>query len=117
MIFVSLILNIVVLLPVCASLIWHAGWTKEAYGDPTPARGIMLSIYLSILAISVALAIALITAPSDKLTSMAIALFVVQILYKLTTPVTVRSVRNPVVISNLLIAAVHIVTVNVLWSQ
>jgi hypothetical protein len=38
----------------------------------------------------------------------------VQVLYKITTPLTTGSISNPVVISNLLIAAVHIATLVVL---
>ena len=39
----------------------------------------------------------------------------VQILYKLTTPVTVGTLQNPVVISNLGIAMFHTVTLVVIW--
>ena len=34
---------------------------------------------------------------------------------KVTTPFTVGTLRNPVVLSNLLIAAVHTVTVGLIW--
>jgi hypothetical protein len=45
----SLILNIVVLIPVCFGLITDAEWEKSSFGLFSPARGILLSIYLSIL--------------------------------------------------------------------
>ncbi len=44
MILLSLILNIAVLIPVCTGLITDAPWARASYGDPTPARGILLSI-------------------------------------------------------------------------
>ncbi len=96
----SLLLNILVLVPVCGGLFRHARWTLHAFGADTPARGILLSVYVAILLASVALLIV----PSR----MAIAtLLALQILYKLTTPFTVGTLRNPVVISNLAIAAFH----------
>ena len=111
MIFVSLALNLLVLAPVCASLLLNAPWTQSAYGGSTPARGILLSIYLAILIVSAGLIAGLLISPSPRFISMAIALFVVQIIYKVTTPMTVGSMRNPVVLSNLAIALVHAVTV------
>jgi hypothetical protein len=38
------------------------------------------------------------------------ALLLVQVLYKITTPLTVGTITNPVVISNLIIAVVHTAT-------
>ena len=38
------------------------------------------------------------------------ALLLVQVIYKVTTPLTVGTLRNPVVASNLCIAAFHAVT-------
>lgn len=103
MIRLSLLINVAVLVPVSAGLLVDASWVAAAYGDPSPARGILLSIYASILAVSAWLLIernAMLVAP----------LLLVQVIYKLTTPITVGSLINPVVISNLVIAAVHLVT-------
>ena len=108
MVAISLALNVSVLVPVAASLFLQLGWTEAAYGPKTPARGILLSIYLAILAISAVL----LFVPRPELV---LPLLVVQILYKVTTPVTVGSVRNPVVVSNLGIAAVHAATVWSIW--
>lgn len=102
--YVSLGLNIAVLVPVCGSLLLRAAWCDEAYGPPTPARGILLSVYLAILAASAAL---LVLPRGDAV----VALLAVQIVYKLTTPFTVGTLRNPVVASNLAIATVHGITV------
>lgn len=114
MMFVSLLLNIVVLVPVTAILVLDASFVASAFGPSTPARGILLAIYLSILVGSVALVALNAFAPSPRWADMAAAMLVLQVLYKMTTPLTVGTLANPVVISNLAIAAVHCVTL-VLW--
>ncbi|WP_301750922.1 hypothetical protein [uncultured Erythrobacter sp.] len=103
----SLGLNIAVLVPVCFGLITRAGWTLAAYGPETPARGILLSVYLAILVGSAGLLL-------KPVPAMVAALLLVQIAYKLTTPFTVGTLANPVVMSNLAIAAFHTVTVAVI---
>ncbi len=103
MILLSLLINVAVLVPVSAGLLADASWVADGYGAPSPARGILLSIYGAILAVSAWLLFVrnpMLVAP----------LLLVQVVYKLTTPITVGSLANPVVISNLVIAAVHLVT-------
>lgn len=101
----SLLLNIVVLVPVCTGILRRAEWTEAAYGPASPALGILLSVYLAILTASAGLLI-------KPIPAMVAALLAVQIIYKVTTPFTVQSLSNPVVLSNLAIAAFHAVT---LW--
>ena len=108
MISLSLLLNIAVLIPVCLGLATNASWARQSYGEDSPARGILLSIYISIAIASVALL-------AISIPEAAVALFFVQIVYKVTTPFTVRSIKNPVVISNLFIAGVHILTLITVW--
>lgn len=110
----SLALNLAVLVPVCASLLGHAGWTQAAYGPPAPARGILLSIYAAILLLSGGLLLQPVT---GSVAAMVVALLLVQIVYKVTTPFTVGSFANPVVLSNLAIAAFHAVTVRAILPQ
>jgi hypothetical protein len=102
----SLALNLVVLFPVCAGLLMRKPRMTSAFGEWTPARGILLSIYLAIAVASAAL----LARPDPRMASVLLGL---QVIYKVTTPFTVRTVKNPVVISNLLIAAVHLVTLYV----
>ena len=52
---VSLTLNLLVLAPVCAGLLRASPWTLLAFGPATPARGILLSVYLAIAAASMLL--------------------------------------------------------------
>ena len=108
MLILSLLLNIAVLVPVCVGLMMQAGWTQVSYGEATPARGILLSIYLSILAVS---AILLVFRDPRSVA----ALLIIQIIYKLTTPITVGTFKNPVVISNIGIAGFHIATLLFTW--
>jgi len=42
-------------------------------------------------------------------------LLLVQVIYKITTPLTVGSFENPVVISNLVVAAMHAVTLTLIF--
>jgi hypothetical protein len=110
MIIASLGLNIAVLAPVCLSLFMRAEWTASAYGYATPARGILLAVYFAILVSSAALLL-------KPVLAMIAGLLVLQIVYKVTTPFTVGSLGNPVVLSNLAIAAVHSVTVATIWPE
>ena len=109
----SLLLNIAVLIPVCGGLLLDtfgsgAEWVRECYGADSPGRRILLAVYLSIGLVSAGLLV------WRQPTAVA-ALLTVQIVYKVLTPLTVGTLHNPVVISNLLIAAFHAVTVTMLW--
>ncbi|MHA8091155.1 hypothetical protein V7S78_01435 [Aquirufa regiilacus] len=100
----SLALNILVLIPVCSGLLFKADWAAESYGTETPARGILLAIYLTILIFSAVLLVKF-----DA--KMVMALLMVQIVYKVLSPMMVGTLTNPVIISNLIIAAFHAVSV------
>lgn len=110
MIRLSLLVNIAVLLPVCFGLMVDASWVTEAYGVFTPARGILLSIYAAILIVSIALLF------SEEIMLVA-PLLLVQVIYKLSTPFTVGNFSNPVIISNIVIAALHIATLTLIVRQ
>ncbi len=100
----SLLLNVVVLIPVCYGIATDAGWALESYGENTAGRAILLSVYLSILLVSIGLIFI-------RNPAYVAALLIVQIIYKLITPIAVGTLENPVVISNILIAVFHTVTV------
>jgi hypothetical protein len=104
MITASLILNIIVLIPVCYFMWTNNSRMVKTMGEFTPARGILLSMYTTILLSSIFLLFIL----DVKL---AFALFVMQIVYKLLSPLTVKTIKNPVVISNILISIFHLVTI------
>lgn len=107
MLLVSLSLNILVLVPVLFALSANGAAAKGAWGADTPARRILAAIYAAILSMS-ALLLVLLLLGHDVLAS-ARALLAVQVIYKLLTAPLV-GLRNPVVRSNLAIAAVHTVT-------
>lgn len=108
MIILSLLINIAVLLPVCAGLLTNAEWAASAYGGATPARSILLSIYLAIGVVSLLLLI-------RREPNAVAGLLLVQVLYKVTTPLTVGTLAHPVVVSNLVIAGFHTATLLCLW--
>jgi hypothetical protein len=105
---ISLALNVVVLVPVCIGLIRNATWVDHALGPRQPARQILLAVYLSILLLSLLL---LLQPRPDA----AFGLLAAQVIYKVISPWSVGTWRNPVVLSNLAIAAVHAVTIASLW--
>lgn len=104
MITASLLLNIIVLIPVCLALILDGEKVQKSAGIFTPARGILLAMYFTIL-----LASAILLWIDEA--KMVLALLSIQIVYKIITPITVKTFKNPIVISNLLIAAFHLITV------
>lgn len=104
LVYLSLAVNTLVLSPICFSMLRDAEWVNATWGPKTPARGILFSIYTAILLAS----LYFLTNPDPK---MVLALLCVQIVYKVTTPFTVGSFRHPVVVSNLVISAIHLVTV------
>lgn len=108
MIILSLLINVTILIPVCASLLVDARWTTSAYGENSPARAILLAIYI---AIGLCSALLLIRREPKAVA----ALLLVQVLYKFMTPLTVGTVANPVVVSNLAVAGVHTATLLCLW--
>jgi hypothetical protein len=89
-----------VLIPVCSGLLLKANWAMDSYGIETPARGILLSVYLAILIFS-----ALLLFRFDP--KFVMAILSVQILYKLLSPILVGTLTNPVIISNIFIALFH----------
>ena len=108
----SLLLNIAVLIPVCWGIWTAADWAEAAYGPASDARGILLAVYLAILALSALLLVVFLVVGDPRLVA---ALLMVQVLYKLLTPVTVGHWGHPVVSANLAIAGVHMVTLVTIW--
>jgi hypothetical protein len=115
----SLAVNIAVLLAVCTVLIAFSSDARVTYswGPPTAGRGILLSVYFSILILSVLLMVLHIRcADTAAVEHMVAALLAAQILYKITTPATAGA-SNPVAISNLAISVLHAVTLYKIWRR
>ena len=107
---ISLLLNVVVLVPVTRRLFTNANWVEAAYGPLNPARAILLAVYCVILIAS----LALLFRPDSQMVS---ALLAVQLAHKLISAFTVGAVRNPVVAGNLAIAVAYALTCATLLSQ
>lgn len=110
MIRLSLGLNIIVLTPIVIGMLIGSPIMDRAWGEFTAARGILTSIYFAILVLS----LILIFRPQPQYVA---ALLSTQIIYKITTPLTVGSMLNPVVISNLGIAALHSATFWIIYKN
>ena len=104
MITASLILNIIVLAFVCFGLITDSKRVQKTAGIFTPARGVLLAIDLTIAIASLALLFI-------QNNNFIFSLLILQIVYKIMTPITVGTYKNPIVISNLFISVFHIITV------
>lgn len=113
MLVVSLILNILVLVPVTTGLLRQSPWATEAFGPRSPARGILTAVYLAILITSVML-LAAVLAGIDTVIAPAATLLTLQVIYKALSPFTVGHWHHPVVLSNLAIALVHSVTLTLI---
>jgi hypothetical protein len=104
MIKASLILNIAVLIPICYLMFSNNSRISKTLGEFSPSRGILLAIYATILLASVLLLF-------FEDVKLAFALFFMQIVYKLLSPFTVKTLKHPFVISNILIAIFHFITI------
>jgi hypothetical protein len=119
---VPLFLNAAVLIPVLLLMTLGGDRALDTYGEDTAANRILRCIYGAILVTSAVLLplVALDndpTTPPGRATSpappgaasyWAEALMAVQVVYKLATPFAVGTLENPVVISNICIAAAWI---------
>jgi ABC-type uncharacterized transport system permease subunit len=108
MLYVSSILNIVVLIPVVSVILLDLIQVERVWGPNQASRQILVSIYIAILVASIGL---LFLRGQVKII-VAITVFSMQIIYKfLTALIVVDALSNPVVLSNLAINMVHIMTI------
>lgn len=107
MITASLILNILVLIPVCIGLIFDSDRVKKTAGEFTVGRGVLLALYSTILFASLILLF-------YTQYYFVFALLFMQVVYKLLSPITAKTIRNPIIISNIFIALFHFITIYVI---
>lgn len=105
MIVLSLIVNVLVLVPVLVGLLRDSAGMADTFGVDTPARAILVSVYLAIALLSAVLLLA----PPGARADLVPGLLAVQIIYKVIT-VALLGPTHPVALANLLIAALHGVT-------
>lgn len=108
-----LVLNIIVLGPVLIGITSGSVGMDAAFGVDTVARRILASVYASIAIVSFGL-IGLHVFAHPWAVQMTLALFAVQIMYKLLSA-RVVGVSNPVVITNLAIVLVQLVAIVLVW--
>jgi len=104
MIHASLLINIFVLIPFCFLILFNNSRIEKVLGPYTTGRGILLAIYLTILLAS----ISMIWRPDPKIIFTVLSM---QIVYKTLSPITTKTLKNPVIISNLFIAIFHFITI------
>ncbi|QUJ75845.1 hypothetical protein KDD17_12985 [Sulfitobacter albidus] len=109
MVIVSHALNVLILIAVVPALWRDAPGTAEAFGPDTPARRILMCVYLAILLTSVVALILAGMGHYGMALTIGLVLFPMQILYKTATAFAV-GIDNPVVITNLVVVVVHSIT-------
>jgi len=107
---VSHLINVLIAGLMAILLMTNERHMKKVFGDDTPARQILSSLYM---AIAVASFVALIV-PNYSI-SIALVLFPIQILYKLSTLLTVSSKNNPVIWWNFGISILHAVSLYTIY--
>jgi hypothetical protein len=110
MIRISLAVNILVLIPIVFGMAIGSPIIDRAWGEFSESRGILASIYFALLVLSSILIV-------KTIPVFVVPLLATQVIYKITTPFTVGTMLNPVVISNLGIAALHLVTLWVIYKN
>ncbi|MEO0937753.1 MAG: hypothetical protein AAFY38_06325 [Pseudomonadota bacterium] len=105
---VALLLNLLILVPLCTALLNRSPGMDQSFGPETDARLILTSVYMAIAVVSAALLVALWTGAGWVLPA-ALALFAVQIVYKVTTA-ALLGIASPVVMTNLFVVAVQLAT-------
>ncbi len=110
MVRVSLTVNILVLIPIVFGMAIGSPIIDRAWGEFSESRGILASIYFALLVLSSILIV-------KTIPVFVVPLLATQVIYKITTPVTVGTIMNPVVVSNLGIAALHLVTLWVIYKN
>lgn len=114
MINLSYMLNILILFPVLFGLILRPDAMIPAFGGDTDARRILTCLYATIALASFAGLSLMLLGQTALATQLGVTLFALQIVYKLLT-FPIVGLQSPVVITNLLVVAVHTVTLLTIW--
>jgi hypothetical protein len=103
----SLLLNIVVLIPICFGLAGKLAPFDRVFGVDSTARQILLCLYLAILVASAASLLM----PQLRVVFVT-ALLSIQVFYKLLSVVLIKDKKTPVLWFNLAIALFHTATLS-----
>ena len=108
MLTISFLINLGVLGIIVPAILRNTPNMVAAYGPATPARGIVVAFYITVMVLSfVGLTVIALGLPLAR--EIGLMILPAQVLYKGLTAVTVGT-ANPVVRANLAIAAFHMVT-------
>ncbi len=114
MLIVSYSVNLLVLIPLLSAFALNPAHIDPVFGGDTDARRILVCLYATIALVSaVGLGLAL-SGQTVLATQLGMTLFAMQIAYKLMT-VPMVGLASPVVITNLVVVAVHTATLLSLW--
>ena len=108
MLIASLLINVIVLAPICFAIITRKKEMDRAFGIDTTARQILLCMYMALLGLSFWLLY-------FKDLKVAAAVLSFQVIYKFLSAVFIRDRRTPVLWFNIAIAVFHTATLYVLF--
>ena len=109
MITFSLLANIAILAPVCWIIFKDGPNATSVFGPKTASRDVLVAIYVAVLGFSVVLLGMALLGPTVLSTQIVLTLLGFQVVYKLLTVVTL-GLGHTIAISNLLVVAIHTVT-------
>ena len=106
MVTASLLINILILVPICIGLYCDRPDFVRVFGVDTTARQIVMCIYLAILLVSTTILVS-----PQKFSTFLLPLLCMQIIYKLASVVFIKDKTTPVLWFNLAVAIFHSATV------
>lgn len=98
----SLLINIIVLVPVCILIVRDSFDAERVFGPSGTARQILLCLYLAILAASITAMV-----KSGWMIAIAVPLLAIQVFYKTLSVFIISNKSTPVLWFNLAIAVFH----------
>jgi hypothetical protein len=114
MLVLSHVLNLAILIPLIWAFALRPAQMDPAFGPDSDARSILFCLYGTIALVSVVCLVLLAANMQATALNISMTLFAMQIAYKLAT-VPVVGLQSPVVMTNLVVVAVHTATLIFLW--
>lgn len=107
---VSCAFNVLLFLLICIGMQVNAGWIRVSFGQPSLARSALFSMYAVGLIFSILMLLRFFP-------TFAVPLLIFNISFAIVVPFTYWNIRHPIIVTHLVLAAVHCVTVYQLWDN
>lgn len=107
---ISCTLNVALFSFICFGFHRNTRWVRGMFGPPSPARSALFAVYLAALVFSVILF-------AGVFPTFAVPLLLFHVATIIAVPFTYQNIRHPVVVTYLLLAVVHSITIVQLWDN